>query len=79
VSKGAPGGGGALSQVHARAQIEALRLFDHFHFRARLREASRERAPIALRRPPLPGRKAWFDSYYEAGSVKQRDRRLFAG
>lgn len=27
MSKGAPGGGGALSQVHARAQIEALRLF----------------------------------------------------
>lgn len=66
-------------RVAAAYMIEALRLFDHFHFRVKLRETTRERAGFTLRRPPLPGRKAWFDAYYEAGSVKLRDRALFAG
>jgi phosphatidylserine/phosphatidylglycerophosphate/cardiolipin synthase-like enzyme len=66
-------------RVAAAYAIEALRLFDHFHFRVKQREVARERAMFGLRKPPLPGRKAWFDQYYEADSVKLRDRRLFAG
>jgi phosphatidylserine/phosphatidylglycerophosphate/cardiolipin synthase-like enzyme len=56
--------------------IEALRLFDHFHFRVRVSEGD---APQALRlaRPPAPGEKPWFAQYYRIGHVKERDRKLF--
>ena len=56
--------------------IEALRLFDHFHFRVKVRESD---APPDLRlaRPPAPGKKAWFSQYYRPGHVKERDRKLF--
>ena len=56
--------------------IEALRLFDHFHFRVKVNEAD---APLELRlaRPPAPGKKTWFSQYYRPGHVKERDRKLF--
>lgn len=56
--------------------IEALRLFDHFHFRVNARLPN---APSALRlaRPPAPGKKPWFASFYRTGHIKQRDRELF--
>jgi len=56
--------------------IEALRLFDHFHFRVKVKEAD---APQELRlaRPPAPGKKTWFSQYYRTGHVKERDRKLF--
>jgi PLD-like domain len=56
--------------------IEALRLFDHFHFRVKAQSAN---APSELRlaRPPAPGEKPWFASYYRTGHVKERDRKLF--
>jgi hypothetical protein len=56
--------------------IEALRLFDHFHFRVNARSPS---APNELRleKPPAPGHKPWFASYYRTGHVKERDRELF--
>jgi hypothetical protein len=45
--------------------IEALRLFDHFHFRVNAQSAN---APSELRlaKPPAPGKKPWFASYYRA-------------
>jgi hypothetical protein len=57
--------------------IEALRLFDHFHFRV---NAQSPNAPSELRlaKPPAPGKKPWFASYYRIGHVKERDRKLFA-
>ncbi|MBZ8142637.1 hypothetical protein CLD22_22400 [Rubrivivax gelatinosus] len=57
--------------------IEALRLFDHFHFRvaARARDAQET---LRLSRPPAPGGRAWFAPYYRSGHVKERDRLLFA-
>lgn len=58
--------------------IEALRMFDHFHFRVRLREAGGQSDPITLAKPPAPGEKTWFASYYRIGHVKERDRQLFA-
>lgn len=59
--------------------IEALRLFDHFHFRVRLREGDESHELITLDRPPAAGEKPWFASYYRNGHVKERDRRLFVG
>jgi hypothetical protein len=56
--------------------IEALRLFDHFHFRVRVNEATEPQA-LQLTRPPAPGNKPWFAQYYRVGHVKQRDRLLF--
>jgi len=58
--------------------IEALKLFDHFHFRV---SAQAPDAPTTLRlqKPPAPGKKPWFDQYYRPGHVKERDRKLFAG
>jgi hypothetical protein len=56
--------------------IEALRLFDHFHFRVRVNEATEPQA-LHLARPPAPGNKPWFAQYYRVGHVKQRDRLLF--
>lgn len=56
--------------------IEALRLFDHFHFRVNARQAN---APSQLRlaKPPAPGQQPWFAAYYRPGHVKRRDRELF--
>jgi phosphatidylserine/phosphatidylglycerophosphate/cardiolipin synthase-like enzyme len=56
--------------------IEALRLFDHFHFRVRVREGDAPEA-LHLARPPAPGKKPWFAQYYRVGHVKERDRKLF--
>lgn len=56
--------------------IEALRMFDHFHFRVRARTQPSTR-PLLLARPPKTGHDTWFADYYHAGHVKQRDRRLF--
>jgi hypothetical protein len=56
--------------------IEALRMFDHFHFRVKAKSAN---APDTLRlaRPPAPGGRTWFASYYRKSHVKERDRKLF--
>lgn len=60
--------------------IEALRLFDHFHFRVRLKEGETKAQRMTLAKPPASAKdKPWFASYYLAGHVKQRDRTLFAG
>lgn len=58
--------------------IEALRLFDHFHFRVRLKEGETQPERIALAQPPAnPKDKTWFAAYYRTGHVKERDRKLF--
>jgi hypothetical protein len=72
--------------------IEALRLFDHFHFRVALREGRSGGAPtrrsaggggpdrLTLQKPPEnPRERTWFAPYYIAGHVKESDRKLFAG
>ncbi len=56
--------------------IEALRLFDHFHFRVKVKQGSTPQS-IRLAKPPAPGKKAWFAQYYRVGHVKERDRLLF--
>ena len=64
--------------------IEALRVFDHLHFRSTLQEttgmpAAAKRAALTLRKPrAISGKAAWFESYYVVGSQKMKDRQLFA-
>jgi hypothetical protein len=57
--------------------IEALKMFDHFHFRVKARAATTP-ATLRLVRPPAPGGRTWFASYYRNGHIKERDRKLFA-
>lgn len=64
--------------------IEALRMFDHLHFRSVMQAKSKKKSArivIKLKKPKsITGMKSnWFDPYYVAGSQKEKDRRLFAG
>ena len=65
--------------------IEALRIFDHLHFRSRMKEAFKDKkgkkatAKLTLRKPTaISGKGAWFEEYYVAGSQRERDRLLFS-
>jgi hypothetical protein len=58
--------------------IEALRIFDHYHFRVAQQEAKTARKKLALATPPRkPGEKPWWDEDYTRAR-KIRDRELFA-
>jgi hypothetical protein len=66
--------------------IEALRVFDHLHFRSRMKQAGKKpgkpaKKPdlVTLAKPTaFSGKPAWFDVSYVAGSQLERDRKLFA-
>ena len=65
--------------------IEALRVFDHLHFRVRMQEATAPVAaapakPLKLQKPKaiVPARFNWFETSYVAGSQKEKDRLLFS-
>jgi hypothetical protein len=55
--------------------IEALRIYDHYAFRASPQTAALGAQP--LKRPPGPGEVAWWDRYYTDEPAK-RDRLKFA-
>jgi phosphatidylserine/phosphatidylglycerophosphate/cardiolipin synthase-like enzyme len=58
--------------------IEALRIFDHYHFRVAQREAKNAQNTLALLKPPRQeGETAWWEEYY-TDEIKIRDRELFA-
>lgn len=58
--------------------VEALRLFDHYHFRVAQQEAKQARKRLALARPPRKtGEEPWWAEDY-ASPRKIRDRELFA-
>jgi phosphatidylserine/phosphatidylglycerophosphate/cardiolipin synthase-like enzyme len=58
--------------------IEALRIFDHYHFRVSQQEAKKAKKKLQLAKPPRkPGEKAWWDEDY-SDARKIRDRELFA-
>ena len=58
--------------------IEALRIFDHYHFRVAQQEAKKARTELVLAKPPRnPGEKPWWDEDY-TDARKMRDRKLFA-
>jgi len=59
--------------------IEAVRVFDHLHFRSVMKEAKKTPSVLRLRKPTaIAGKPAWFEPYYVPNSQKQRDRTLFA-
>src|SRR5262249_31468030 len=58
--------------------IEALRIFDHYHFRVAQQEAKTARKKLQLAKPPRkPGEKPWWDEDF-TNARKIRDRELFA-
>lgn len=65
--------------------IEALRIFDHLHFRSRMKEALKDKKgkkaaeKLTLGKPTaISGKEAWFEKYYVADSQRERDRLLFS-
>jgi phosphatidylserine/phosphatidylglycerophosphate/cardiolipin synthase-like enzyme len=58
--------------------IEALRIFDHYHFRVAQAAAETARSRLELKRPPRKaGELPWWKPYY-ADARRIRDRELFA-
>ena len=59
--------------------IEAVRLFDHYEFRAVMHAVDQGTVvePLRLKRPPPPGQPTWFASACTAGTARARDRELF--
>jgi phosphatidylserine/phosphatidylglycerophosphate/cardiolipin synthase-like enzyme len=58
--------------------VEALRIFDHYHFRVTQKEAKKAKRNLQLAKPPRkPGEKPWFAEDY-MDPRKIRDRELFA-
>jgi phosphatidylserine/phosphatidylglycerophosphate/cardiolipin synthase-like enzyme len=58
--------------------VEALRIFDHYHFRVAQKEARSKRRKLVLAKPPRKaGEKPWWDEDYRV-APKIRDRELFA-
>jgi phosphatidylserine/phosphatidylglycerophosphate/cardiolipin synthase-like enzyme len=57
--------------------LEALRLFDHYHFRVAQQDAGRTRRVLGLAKPPRrPGEVPWWQEDY-VDARKIRDRQLF--
>ena len=58
--------------------VEALRIFDHYHFRVVQKQAKTAKKKLQLAKPPRePGEKPWFDDDY-TDPRKIRDRELFS-
>ena len=58
--------------------VEAVRLFDHYHFRKSMAAAT-QAAPLSLWYPGKPKQPMpWWKPYYDPKSIKLRDRLLFA-
>lgn len=57
--------------------VEALRIFDHYHFRIAQADAATAKKKLTLARPPADGGKPWWAEDYE-NARKIRDRELFA-
>ena len=62
--------------------IEALRVFDHLHFRSRMEDAlvkKKAGEPLTLAKPTaISGKPAWFAKAYVPGHAAEADRKLFA-
>ena len=58
--------------------VEALRIFDHYHFRVAQKEAKKAKKKLAARQAAArAGEKPWFEEDY-TDPRKIRDRELFA-
>jgi hypothetical protein len=73
--------------------IEALRIFDHLHFRVRMEGAKGKKGKsktmgkkkkgsndsLTLQKPEaISGKPAWFESFYQEGTQAEDDRKLFS-
>ncbi len=58
--------------------IEAIRLFDHYHFRVNQIAAKSVKKTIFLAKPPQQGQNPWWHEAFTPTHVKFRDRLLFA-
>jgi hypothetical protein len=59
--------------------IEALRVFDHLHFRDTMKRGKTKPKVLQLRKPTaISGDKAWFEEYYVKDTQKEKDRLLFS-
>lgn len=61
--------------------IEALRVFDHLHFRSNMQDASDAGGEdsLLLKKPTsLSGKPSWFENFYVKGSQAESDRKLFS-
>lgn len=57
--------------------VEALRIFDHYHFRVSVQEAKDQNRPLELAKPPQKRAKPWWHEHYH-NPLKIKDRELFA-
>lgn len=65
-------------RVAVSYMIEALRIFDHYHFRVAQAESRKARKKLQLAKPPRKrGEKPWWSEYY-SDQRKIRDRELFS-
>jgi phosphatidylserine/phosphatidylglycerophosphate/cardiolipin synthase-like enzyme len=61
--------------------IEAVRVFDHLEFRAKMESgsAAKDAGALTLDLPTaLSGKPAWFEKFYQEGSQLEKDRKLFS-
>ena len=66
-------------KVATAYMVEALRIFDHYHFRVAQQKASTAQKKLELAKPPrAKGELPWWDRYY-TDPLYIRDRKLFAG
>ncbi len=60
--------------------IEAVALFDHYHFRKVMQQVTVKEPPLTLWYPGKPqAPTAWWKAYYDLTKIQMRDRYLFAG
>lgn len=65
-------------RVATSFMVEALRIFDHYHFRVAQAEAATKRKTLTLQRPPRKaGEKPWWSEHY-TNARKIQDRELFS-
>ena len=64
-------------RVAVSYMIQALTLFDHYHFRVLQAKADASNKPIQLKKAPKTGQKPWWDEDY-TDPRKILDRKLFA-
>jgi hypothetical protein len=60
--------------------IEAVALFDHYHFRKVMQTVTASQPPLTLwfpGKPNAPG--PWWKAYYDPTQIQMRDRYLFSG
>lgn len=58
--------------------VEAVRIFDQYDFRNRMKRAKKQPKAYDLAEPPTGNTTAWWEPCFEKGNYKSRDRELFS-